>query len=102
MKRIIQAAAAAAVIGLTGCSTIEFQNSNASATNEQYNYWHHNVALSLYELSEPVNLDNCNSNTWSSATVEKDLIKGLAGSVDNFVIFVDVWDPWSVDLKCGN
>ncbi|MFY0665486.1 MAG: hypothetical protein JXQ97_12750 [Natronospirillum sp.] len=101
MKRMIQAAAVAAVIGLTGCSTIEFQNSSATPTNEEFNYWHHNVALSLYELSAPVNLDNC-SNNWSSVTVEKDLVKGLAGSVDNFVILVDAWDPWSVDLKCGN
>lgn len=101
MKRIIQTVAAAAVVGLAGCSTIEFQNSSASSTNEQYSYWHHNVALSLYELSAPVNLDNC-SNDWKSVVVEKDLITALAGSVDNFVVFVDVWDPWSVDLKCGN
>lgn len=102
MKRIIQTSALAALVGLTGCSTIEFQNSNASATNEQYNYWHHNVALSLYELSSPVNLDNCENN-WSSVAVEKDLVKGLAGTVDNVVLLGgDIWDPWSVDLNCGN
>lgn len=85
---------------LAGCSTIEFSNTSAMSSNtEAYGYWHHNVAFSLYELSEPVNLDNCQSGDWSSLTVEKDIITAVAGVADIF-LFVDVWDPWAVELGC--
>lgn len=85
---------------LAGCSTIEFTNGNAAASqNEAYGYWHHNVAYSLYELSEPVNLDNCQNGEWSSLMVEKDIVAALAGSID-WVVLVDAWDPWTVDLTC--
>jgi len=85
---------------LAGCSTIEFANTGVMSSNtEAYDYWHHNVAFSLYELSSPVNLDNCQSGNWSSFTVEKTFISAVAGSADLFVAF-DIWDPWIAELGC--
>lgn len=85
---------------LAGCSTIEFTNGSAAAVGtESYDYWHHNVAFSLYELSQPVGLDNCQNGTWSALTVEKSFISAVAGSADMFIGF-DAWDPWAVALDC--
>lgn len=105
MRRLIISSAAAIIaVGLSGCSTIIFSNDNASSTVE-YKEWHHNVAYSLYEISEPVNLDRYCEDDWSEVVVEKDLVTAIAGGVDEavtaFVGGVDVWDPWAVTVRCA-
>ncbi|WP_051208335.1 hypothetical protein [Saccharospirillum impatiens] len=91
----------AVAVVLTGCSTIEYtQNNTGSVGMEVYKSMHHNFAFSLYEYSQPVNLADC-GNDWSSLVVEKDVVTALAGSIDDAIVFVDVWDPWAVTLNCS-
>jgi len=101
MKPIRTTLLVLSLASLTGCSTIEFtQGVNPPAPNEAYQLWHHNLALSLYEYSDPVDLSDCNGS-WTTLVVEKDVVTALAGSVDQSVLFgVDVWDPWAVRLEC--
>ena len=87
---------------ISGCSTIVFTNDN-QASSETYGVWHHNVAYSLYELSEPLDPNHYCDAGWAKVTVEKDLITAIAGSVDEAVTFggVDLWDPWAVTINCA-
>lgn len=103
MKKLIQSIAAATVIaGFSGCSTIVFTNgAEPDVSARTYDMWHHNLALSLYEYSEPVAPDAYCDTGWGTVTVEKDLIRGFVGSLDNAIIpFVDIWDPWAVFINC--
>lgn len=101
MKQLPQLLSGAVILAaLAGCSTIEYTNSaQAADSTEVYGGMHHNLAYSLYEYSQPVDLDQC-SNDWASLVVEKDVITAIAGSVDS-VVGVDVWDPWAVTLNCA-
>lgn len=101
MKSLSAFSLGLAALVLAGCSTIEFtQGPNPGAPSEAYQLWHHNLALSLYEYSPPVNLDGCQAG-WNVLIVEKDIVTAFAGSVDQAVLFgVDVWDPWAVRLEC--
>ena len=102
MKQIKQLFSGAVVMAfLAGCSTIEYTNTgNVADSMEVYSAMHHNLAYSLYEYSEPVNLEQC-GNGWASLVVEKDVITAIAGGIDEAIVFVDVWDPWAVTLNCA-
>ena len=92
---------AISVLALSACSTFEVGHGPEPSSTEVYSYWHHNLAFSLYEASPPVNLSDC-SNDWSTLVIERDLVTGLAGSIDNVIFPVDVWDPWRVRLYCAD
>lgn len=99
MKKATLTLAALALV--SACSTIEVGHGpTGDPTGEVYSYWHHNFAFSLYEASSPVNLSNCESS-WNTLVIEKDLITALAGSIDNAILVVDVWDPWRARLYCS-
>jgi hypothetical protein len=105
MKRfLLWVTAITMTLAMTGCSTIIFSTDNASSSVE-YTEWHHNVAYSLYEISEPVNLERYCDDEWSEVVVEKDLVTAIAGGVDEavtaFVGGIDVWDPWAVTVRCA-
>lgn len=103
MKKLIGTLAASALmVGLSGCSTIVFTNgADVETSARNYDLWHHNVALSLYEYSDPVAPEAYCDTGWGTVTVEKDLIRGFVGSLDNAIIpFVDIWDPWAVYINC--
>jgi hypothetical protein len=60
--------------------------------------WHHNFALSLYEASEPVNLNSeCRDMTWTSVKTERTFINGLAQVVN---VFAPIWYPKTVEVSC--
>jgi hypothetical protein len=86
---------------VSGCTTIHFDNGQQLATNNVTTQkWHHNVVFSLYELSEPVNLDKeCVSAPWASVKTEKTFINGLAASVTNSI--GPIWYPKTVEVTCS-
>lgn len=91
------------LLAITGCSTVHFKNGNVAGSGSGGETWHHNFALSLYEATPPVNLSQrCNGKAWSVVTTERTFINGLAGSVDNLAVGLDIWDPWTARVQCGN
>ena len=87
---------------VSGCTRIHFDNGTPAtvATNSSTNEsWHHNFALSLYESSEPVDLQQrCANKEWRSVTTEVSFVNGLAGSAVNIV--GPIWYPKTVTVKC--
>ena len=92
LKTLAVAAATAALF--SGCSTIMFTN-DAQPAMAEYSQWHHNVALSLYELSEPVETEKY-CDEWARITTERSIVNALAGSVS-----YNLWDPWTVSINCA-
>jgi len=101
LKLNLSALAGAALL-LCGCSVMHFKNGDVAAEGRPVERWHHNVAYSLYEYSEPLDMKTLCSATgkWSDVTTKETFITGLAGSVDA-LIYVDIWDPQIVEYSCG-
>lgn len=84
-----------------GCSTIHFQNGQGTAKPYKNSEWHHTVAFGLMELSDAVDLDErCRGTEWDTVTTERTFINGLAGMVDELIVGVDLWEPWTVEYTC--
>lgn len=94
---------AIASLSLVGCSVMHFQNGPVQAEGRTIEQWHHNVALSLYEVSPPLNMKAlCADKPWSMITTQETFATGLAGAAVNSVALgVSVWDPQMVDYTCG-
>ena len=89
-----------AMMTITGCSTIHFDNGipapNPSSISSK---WHHNVALGLMEISQPVNLKKeCQSKQWSSVKTELSATNGLASIIINSAL--PLWYPKTVTISC--
>lgn len=84
-----------------GCSTINFENGKAGSALYKNSEWHHTVAFSLFEVSDPVDLrDRCNGKPWETVKTERTFLNGLAGMVDSLLVGVDLWEPWTVEYAC--
>jgi hypothetical protein len=106
-KKLLISLAAAGLL-LTGCSVMHFQNGTVEPNDRPVEKWHHNVALSLLEVSPVVNIGAlCDDKPWSMVTTKETFVTGLAGSVDNIVTSafagfgIDIWDPQAVEYSCG-
>lgn len=88
-----------AMICLSGCTTINFENGTASNEAFETEKWHHNVALGLVEVSDPVNLEEeCSNKDWERVQTELSFINGLASGVVN--VFAPIWYPKTVSVSC--
>jgi hypothetical protein len=89
-----------ALIFLSGCSTIHFDQVNTPDANMAYvEKWHHNVGLALYEASDPVNLEKvCSSKGWQSVKTETTFINYIAEMAVNTV--GPIWYPQTVSIAC--
>jgi hypothetical protein len=97
-----------AAVLLCGCSVMHFKNGPVEPASAPVEKWHHNVALSLVEVSKPLDLQGlCDGSKWSMITTEETFITGLAGVADNIVTGLvlpgglDIWDPQMVIYSCG-
>lgn len=87
------------VVVTSACTTIHFDNGDVSGSSTTKEKWHHNVALGLYELSDPINLKNeCGAGQWTSVKTELTFINGLASGVVN--AFLPIWYPKTVEVSC--
>lgn len=85
---------------VAGCSTIEFVDTTQVRSFESYESMHHNLVYSLIEISDPVDLRQCESG-WQSVVVEDSVLTVIVGNLDSFFIGIDVWDPWAVTIHCA-
>ncbi|MBY5990974.1 Bor family protein [Ferrimonas balearica] len=99
MKRLMMTLAAASL--LAGCHTIHFDQEQPVASNKAQSHaqWHHNMALSLVEVSNPVDLDrNCGDNGWETVKTETTFINGLPGAVIPYLGLL--WSPKTATVQC--
>lgn len=97
MKKII----AISVVLLSGCTTIHFDRNIEPATNPTVvKEWHHNMVLSLIEVSAPINLEErCKEQQWTSVKTELSFLNILAGGAVNTI--APIWYPKSVEISCN-
>ena len=104
MNKTLMASMASLLITVSGCTTIHFDNGQqgAATQNTTTEQWHHNLALGLYEYSEPVNLEQaCQGGEWSTVKIETSVINGLAQSVASSVLGgFTIWSPKTVSVAC--
>jgi hypothetical protein len=83
----------------TGCSTIHFDKGEQVNAKQTSQLWHHNFALSLYEGSPVVDLQQeCAFTPWASVKTELTFINGLAGSAVNML--GPIWYPKTIEVSC--
>ena len=106
---------------VSGCSTIQFNNSrDAEESGSSYSQletinnspdssqWHHNIILSLVEITDPVNLnETCDDavesgSAWETAKTEITFINGLAGFLVNLFLPLNLWTPATVEVGCSD
>ena len=101
-KPVLLAMIAALSTLCSGCSTINFDSGRTPTSQEKHSEWHHTVAFSLLEASNPVDLhDRCAGKNWSTVTTKRTFLNALAGSIDSIILGVDVWEPWTVEYVCA-
>jgi hypothetical protein len=82
---------------LSGCSVMHFKNGSVETTGRTVESWHHNLALSLYEASPPLNMEAlCADRQWSMVTTKVTFSSGVAGMVGN-----SLWSPQIAHYTCG-
>ncbi|MBY6186605.1 Bor family protein [Marinobacter hydrocarbonoclasticus] len=99
MKRIATALMATSL--LAGCHTIHFDHDQPVTSNDDKSteQWHHNMALALVEVSDPVDLNNqCGENGWASVKTETSFINGLPGAVIPYLGLL--WTPKTATVQC--
>jgi len=90
-----------AVLSLTGCTTIYFENNTQAEqpSTDILERWHHNSVFALVEVSDPVNLSNeCEGADWATVKSETSFINGLIGWIPYVGIF---WTPKTVTVQCA-
>jgi hypothetical protein len=96
MKTIASILGATAL--LCGCSVMHFKNGSVEPSGRTVEKWHHNVALSLYEVSPPLDMKAlCAEKQWSMVTTKETVVTALAGTV-----LSGLWDPQLAVYKCGD
>lgn len=90
---------ACALLPLSACTTIHFDNGDTGGGVANSPEWHHNFALALYEASSPVILSEaCEGGRWSSVKTETSFLNGLAGGAVNSL--GPIWYPKSTQVTC--
>ena len=88
------------VLLVSACTTIHFDETEPVVANPQQSQseWHHIMAFSLVEVSEPVDLAaKCGSNGWESVKTEVSFLNGLIG----WIPYVSaIWAPKTVTVQC--
>jgi len=111
---------------MTGCTTIHFENGSNQPINQiEVDKWHHNLHMGLFEISEPVNLqEECGGKEWSKVTTEHTfansivpaaaltLVVGPTYSYLTDTLYLTtlygaynasgVWSPKTVTIKCSD
>ncbi len=88
------------VILMSACTTIHFDKRDEAPTGQAVEKWHHNVALALVEVSDPVDLKGqCQDKEWASVKTEFSFINGLAQFAVS-AILPGVWYPKTVTISC--
>lgn len=105
------ATAAGIALALSGCAVMHFQNGDVESDGPATSKWHHNVLLSLVEVSPVVNLKaNCDDKEWSMFTTKETFGSGFVGGLDNVATSlltprgfggIDLWDPQVVEYSCA-
>lgn len=83
------------LLSFSACSTIHFNNGERSDNGDSYEQWHHIAILGLWEVSEPVYLQDKCSSGWDSATTSVPFVQGLVGSLTG-----GLYNPAGVDYAC--
>jgi len=88
---------AVALIGLSGCFTINLTNKNSSAKSSvPYQEWHQIGVFQLVEFSDPVDLKSrCEGKDWTTAKTELSFIQGLVRAVT-----WGLYSPHNVEYTC--
>ncbi|MBT8442605.1 MAG: Bor family protein [Gammaproteobacteria bacterium] len=85
---------------VAGCTKIHFDQAGPVTENpgNSQSAWHHNMAFSLVEVSQPVDLDaTCGSRGWESVKTETSFLNGLVG----WIPYVSaIWTPKTVTVQC--
>jgi len=85
---------------LSACTKIHFDQAEPVIENPEQSQsaWHHNMAFSLVEVSQPVDLGaKCGSNGWESVKTETSFLNGLIG----WIPYVSaIWTPKTVTVQC--
>tara|TARA_B100001250_G_C19604038_1_gene701924 strand:- start:112 stop:471 length:360 start_codon:yes stop_codon:yes gene_type:complete len=102
-----------------GCSTIQFNNTGANSdksleleknglnNDPLTSSWHHNMVLSLIEVTDPVDLAaECEASKgsqaeWATVKTEHTFINGLASLVVNAFLPINLWTPMTVEVDCS-
>ena len=89
-----------AMVLLSGCTTKTFQNGADSNRQFSTERWHHNVALALVEVSDPVSLEReCYNKEWDNVQTQLTFVNGLASwAVNTFTL--PLWYPKTVSVAC--
>jgi hypothetical protein len=90
----------AAIILVSGCTKIHFDQSEPVVPDpgDSQSKWHHNMALSLVEVSPAVDLEaKCGANRWESVKTEKSFLNGLVTAIP-YVSWI--WTPKTVTVQC--
>jgi hypothetical protein len=96
-KTIVIALALFALTNLAGCHKIFFHNGADSTTFTQNEDYHHEVAIELVELSEPVDLNKmCQGQPWRTVKTERTFVNALIG-----IITQPIYGQWTVSQACG-
>jgi len=94
----------AITIALNSCYQLHFKNGNITEGNTEVETWHHNVVLSLIEVSDPVNpIQDCDNKNWTMVTTEDTFLTTIAGGIVNSLLLgLPIWDPQLVTVQCEN
>lgn len=89
------------VLLLSGCTTIHFDNGEQKPTSQKSELWHHNVALGLFEVSQPIDLaQQCYQTEWVSIKTERTVVNALASGVVNYAL--PIWYPKTATITCAS
>ncbi len=99
MNRLMMGLVAASL--LAGCHTIHFDRDQPVVDNKalSQSQWHHNMGLSLVEVSEPVAVDTlCGAENWDSVKTETTFVNGLPGALIPYI--GAIWTPKTATVQC--
>ena len=88
------------ILLVSGCTTIHFDQAEpiVKDSSNSHSAWHHNMVLSLVEVSEPVDLQaQCGSSEWASVTTETSFWNGLVQAIPYMSW---IWTPKTVTVQC--
>ena len=88
----------------SACTSITFDNSGTAEGHQLKGKWHHQMALSLVEVSDPVDPESqCGDNTWNAVETQKSFVNGLVDNVLSAATGVGplIWTAKTVNVTCA-
>ncbi len=82
---------------LQGCFKTIVTNGIKEPVDFEFTKWHHNVALSLVEISDPVHMKKVCPKGWKAVKTHQSFLNGLAASI---VFGGYIWTPQTVSIAC--